>query len=79
MNFVRNTLEKLFQDLKNKVEKEYDDHKQLVESEKKKREELISSVQEQFNDLQKNFESTSLEKFQKQKENELLNFYISTK
>lgn len=67
----RNTLENLFKDLKNKVQKEYDDHKQLVDTEKTKREELINSLQDQFKDLQKNFETTSLEKFQKQKENEL--------
>lgn len=57
--------------MKNKVQKEYDDHKQLVENEKNKRQELIESLQEKIKDLQKNYEATSLEKFQKQKENEL--------
>lgn len=71
LNLVRNTLENLFKDLKNKVQKEYDDHKQLIDSEKVKREELINSMQGQFSELQKNFETTSLEKYQKQKENEL--------
>lgn len=68
---VRNTLENLFKDLKNKVQKEYEDHKVLVDNEKNKRQELIDSLQEKIKDLQKNFESTSLEKLQKQKENEL--------
>jgi len=68
-------LENLFKDLKNKVQKEYDDHKELVETEKRKRQELIDSLQEKIKDLQKNYEATSLEKFQKQKENELFNFF----
>jgi len=53
------------------VQKEYDDHKQLVENEKNKRQELIESLQEKIKDLQKNYETTSLEKLQKQKENEM--------
>jgi len=64
-------LENLFKDLKTKVQKEYDDHKQLVENEKNKRQELIESLQEKIKDLQKNYETTSLEKLQKQKENEM--------
>ena len=71
LNNVRNTLENLFKDLKTKVQKEYDDHKQLVENEKNKRQELIESLQEKIKDLQKNYETTSLEKLQKQKENEM--------
>lgn len=74
LNNEKNILENLYKTLKNKLEKDYEDHKNLVEEEKKKRKELLDSIQVKLEDLQKNYETSAMEKFQKQKENELYFF-----